>query len=286
LRQSELRDGEAVKRLYETIISSLELEDNYLIMLAYDCYDVPAFGKDGEELDDSTESFRYFVCAVCPIKTPKSKLEYVIHEGLFRAVDTKTVVGAPALGFMFPAFDDRTANIYKALYYTGSTADNYPAVADALFSSTLPMSADEQKATFDDVLEQTVAQTCNLRVVRSLYQQVGEMVAEHKESKEEEPLTLSRNDVHNMLEHGGVSEEKLQRFDEKFDDAFGKDARLSPVNLVPSRSFEVRTPDVVIKVNPERSDLVRTRVIDGVKYIMICADEDIEVNGVSIHIEE
>ena len=41
-----------------------------------------------------------------------------------------------------------------------------------------------------------------------------------------------------------------------------------------------------IKVNPERSDLIETRIIGGVKYILICADEDVEVNGVSIHIDE
>jgi hypothetical protein len=39
-------------------------------------------------------------------------------------------------------------------------------------------------------------------------------------------------------------------------------------------------------VEPDRLDLVQTRVIDGVKYIMICADEDVEVNGVNIHIRE
>ena len=41
-----------------------------------------------------------------------------------------------------------------------------------------------------------------------------------------------------------------------------------------------------IKVAPDRSDLIETRVIGGVKYIMICADEDVEVNGVSIHIKD
>ena len=43
---------------------------------------------------------------------------------------------------------------------------------------------------------------------------------------------------------------------------------------------------MTIKVNPERSDLIETRVIGGVKYILICADESVEVNGVSINIKE
>jgi hypothetical protein len=43
---------------------------------------------------------------------------------------------------------------------------------------------------------------------------------------------------------------------------------------------------VVIKVDPARSDLVETRIIGGVKYILICADENVEVNGVNIHIAD
>ena len=59
---------------------------------------------------------------------------------------------------------------------------------------------------------------------------------------------------------------------------------VSPRNLIDARRFEVRTPDVVIKVNPERADLIQTRVIGGIKYIMISAEEAVEVNGVSVHI--
>ena len=57
-------------------------------------------------------------------------------------------------------------------------------------------------------------------------------------------------------------------------------------NIIDNRRFEISTPDVSIKVNPERSDLIQTRIIGGVKYIMICADENVEVNGVPISIEE
>ena len=32
--------------------------------------------------------------------------------------------------------------------------------------------------------------------------------------------------------------------------------------------------------------MIETRVIGGVKYIMIPAEEEVEVNGVTIHIEE
>ena len=55
---------------------------------------------------------------------------------------------------------------------------------------------------------------------------------------------------------------------------------------IDNKHFEIKTPDVVIKVDPARSDLIETRIIGGIKYIMICADEDVEVNGVSITIKD
>ena len=50
------------------------------------------------------------------------------------------------------------------------------------------------------------------------------------------------------------------------------------------RQFRLETPDVSIRVNPERRDLIETRIIDGTRYILIRADEGVEVNGVSIQI--
>ena len=67
---------------------------------------------------------------------------------------------------------------------------------------------------------------------------------------------------------------------------FGHDAQLHPTNIINHRKVEIKTPDVSITVNPERSDLIETRVIDGVKYILICADDNVEVNGVNIQIRE
>jgi len=76
----------------------------------------------------------------------------------------------------------------------------------------------------------------------------------------------------------------VSTFDEKFDAEFGADVKISPQNIIDTKKFEVRAPDVTIQVNPERSDLLETRMINGSKYILIRVDADVEVNGVNIHI--
>ena len=87
------------------------------------------------------------------------------------------------------------------------------------------------------------------------------------------------------MKSSGVPEKQIAKFSVAYDEAFGFEAQLHPTNIIDNK-ITITTPDVSIKVNPERSDLIETRIIGGVKYILICADENVEVNGVNIHIKD
>lgn len=284
LRESGLENDDAVREFYGRAIRALDLEGNYLILLACDKYDVPGYAKDGEKLEDASEVFSYFLCGVCPIKLTKPALGYYAGENTFRNTKSDWLVSPPELGFMFPAFDDRSANIYNALYYTRDIAENHPGFVDAVFHTPTPMPAAAQKEAFQSILGDTVGEDCSLEVVQTIHGQLAEMIADHKANKEEEPPVVSKKAVQGMLESCGVAQERVTAFTEKYDAEFGADTAISPHNLVDTRHLEVRTPDVTIQVNPERGDLIETRVIDGARYILIRADEGVEVNGVNITI--
>ena len=281
LRSSELRDNDAVHALYEKILPSIEMDGNYLIMLAYDSYDVFSKSASGED-GDSSESFSYILCAVCPIKSSKYSLTYYIHENRIRNVCEDAVISAPEFGFMFTTFDDRKTNIYNALYYTKSVSEKREGFINAVFNTELPMPAAEQKETFNSLLAET---ECSFDVVESVHAELSAMIDNHKESREEEPLTVSKTTVKDILRASGVAEDKLEVFEKKFDESFGENAELSPQNIIDRNKFDLRTADATIKVDPERSEIVETRVIDGTKYILIRADSDVEVNGVNIRIK-
>ena len=286
LRKSGLSDDEAVKEFYEKVRSSVVLEGAYLILLANDTYDIPSFSKDGEKEEESTEVFSYFVCAICPVKLTKAALGYHAHEKKFCNIRPDWAVGVPELGFMFPAFDDRTANIYKSLYYTRNVSDSQDVFVQTLFGTeTPPMPAAEQKETFQSILSESIGEDCNMNIVKAVHTEIAEMLEEHKNSKNPDPLTLKKENIKDVLTSCSVSEEKIQSFEERFDEVFGEDSEISAVNLA-SKQIEVQTADVSIKVNGERGDLIRTRIIDGVKYILIRADDSVEVNGVKISINK
>ena len=288
LRETALSDGETVRAFYQKIIDSLEIKGNYMILLAHDSYDVFSYRKDGKGKDDeAVEVFRYILCAICPVNTAKPTLSYYVRENCFRDVVADSVISPPAMGFMFPAFDGRTTNIYGALYYSRATDDSHQELVDAIFrTGKLPMPAAEQKETFRALLSDAVGEACSLPLVRSVHAQINLAMEEHKASKDPEPLAVDKYAIRDMLSFSGVSEERIETFEQKFDASFGAGATLSPRNLVDSRKFELKTPDVLIKVNPARADLVETRVIDGVRYVLVRADQGVEVNGVDVHIAE
>ncbi len=285
LRNSALRDEEAVSAFYQRVIQSLDLEGNYLILLVQDDYDVPYRSKDGERQDDaSSEVFRYILCSICPVKQTKEALSYYVYENAFHSISADWVVSAPEMGFLFPSFDERSTNLYDALYYCKDTSQTHPDFVEAVFHAPAPMPAAEQMETFQTLLEDTLSDECRYQVVQSVHGQLREMIEEHKANKVEDPLVVDKGTVRRVLEHSGVSEEHVEAFEERYDDAFGADADLSPRNLVDTKQLEITTPDVTIKVSPDRGDLVETRLIDGARYILIRAEEGVAVNGVPIQI--
>lgn len=284
LRKSGLADENLRKAFYEKVISAVALSDSYLILLGCDSYDVPFKSKDDTVQEDaSTEVYTYLQCAICPVKQSKSNLRYEAESKEFQDGGLAQVASAPELGFLFPAFDGRATNIYNALFYTRSPKLSHADFVQTLFCVQAPTPAAEQKKSFEALLSTTLEETCSLEVVQGVQDNLRQTIALHKEAHTAETLLVDKEQVKAVLAECGVPEKNVAKFSVDYDSTFGFEARLHPKNII-DKKLLIQTPDVTIQVNPDRSDLIETRVIDGVKYILICADENVEVNGVPIHI--
>lgn len=287
LRESALEDPEVVTAFFEKTAASLTMEGNYLILLARDVYDVPYRAKDGEQLEDASEEvFSYLLCGICPVKTTKPALGYYLSDNEFRTCDIDWLVAPPEAGFLFPAFDDRSSNIYNALYYSRNTGEIHPELIEGLFNVEPPMPAAVQKEAFQEILSETLSEECSYDVIQGVDEQLREMVAEHKANHVEEPLQVSRQAVVGILEDCGVSEERVEAFDGRYREVFGEEEGLSPRNLVDSTRVTLTTPGISVQVKPECSRLVETKYIDGAKYILIRVEEGVEVNGIPVKFQK
>ncbi len=287
LRRSTLQDEGLRLSFYRKVIESLDLDTAYLILLGCDSYDVPFKNNDGDgDSGRSEETYTFLLCAICPVKQTKATLHYVPENKEFHDGGITNVVSAPELGFLFPAFDNRATNIYNALYYTHSSKESHENFVSGIFNTEIPKPAAEQKKSFEALLGNSLKEECSLDVVQTVHNEICQRIELHKESRVADPLLVNKEEVKEVLSSCGVSEPHIAKFSVEFDEVFGYETELHPKNIIDNRRFEIKTPDVSIKVAPERADLIETRIIGGVKYILICADENVEVNGVSIHIDD
>lgn len=94
---------------------------------------------------------------------------------------------------------------------------------------------------------------------------------------------FNKNEVKTIFASSGVANDRMEFFDQCFDAMAGEDTSLMMTNVYNPRSFEVKTPDVVIKVNSERTDLVNTKLIDGRQCLVIELYGTVEVNGIAVN---
>lgn len=287
LRQSHLRDEDMRELFYKRVIESLDFgDDSYVILLASDSYDIPFKGRDDELWEEgSNEVFDYIICCICPVKDARASLRYFAEEQNFRGASSGHVLGNPELGFMFPSFDDRSTNIYNALYYSRGLVDIHHEFIDGIFHiEKSPMSAGAQQHAFTDVLCESLGEDCSLDVVKAVHGQIRQQLLVHKESKDPEVPELFVEDLDDVLKHSGVPEEKVEVFNEACRKEFGDQSILNPINVMESKKFEMKTPEVKITVDPEYTYLITTQEIDGSQYLLIPTGEGVTVNGIDISV--
>ena len=249
--------------------------------MVHDVYDVPGRASDGIDMDDaSDEVYEYILACICPVNLSKPGLSYNAEENTFQNRIRDWVVSLPETGFLFPAFNDRGADIHSLLYYSKNAEELNENFVEQLMGCPLPLSAGGQKETFLALVEETLGETCDIEMVKNIHEKLTEMVEERKEDPN--PLVLDKNEVKTLFASSGVSNEKLEEFDKHYDETAGEKTSLLVNNVFNSRTFEVKAPDVIVKINPERTDLVETKMINGKQCLVIELGGNVEVNGIAV----
>lgn len=281
LRESKLKDDALLAEYYDRIIASYEYVGNYLILVVHDVYDVPGKTSDGIDMEDaSDEVYEYLLTCICPVELSKPGLSYNAEENTFQNRIRDWVVSLPETGFLFPAFNDRSSDIHSVLYYSKDSEELKDGFVGELLGCPLPLSAGDQKETFHTLIEETLGEDCDIEVVKNIHDRLTELAEAHKE--EPEPLVLEKAQVKTLLADSGVSNTRLAEFERHYDETAGENTSLLANNVMSTKTFEVKTPDVVIRVNPERTDLIETRSINGRECLVIELDGNVVVNGITV----
>ena len=289
LRTSHLSNETMRKILFQRIIDNVDMGDvGYVILLASDSYDVPyKNGGSDEWSEESTDQFEYFICCLCPVKDPKGALRYLAEEQNFRAASTGSILGAPQMGFMFPTFDDRMTNIYRALYYTRSSADVHQDFLKAVFNlDKLPMAANTQKNAFDSALADSLGDECSMDVVKALHSRIGERLDVLKGTGADDAPEIHINELEEILMKSGTSDEAIEKFHDTCKNYFEGEEFFNPENLINRKQFKLETAEMNVSIDPEHAFGIKTEIIDGRQYLMIPISEGLTVNGVDVKVSD
>ena len=283
LRDSGLKDDRLLDEFYDRIINNYSYVGNYLIILINQVYDIPTVTTDNIEMDDaSDEVYSYILCSICHVNLSKPGLGYDEEDNNFHDKKQNHMVDVPDVGFLFPAFNKRSADEDMTMFYTKDVSEFEDGLIDCLLDCVAPLPAKQQKETFTSLVSEAVGEEADLQVVKNIHANL-EQIIEEKKQESPAPVMLDKNEMKNLLEKSGVKEERLENFEEHFEMAAGEHGKLVASNVSSGKKFEVKTPDVVIKINSDKTDIVSTQVIDGRQCLVIQIDERLEVNGISVN---
>ena len=281
LRDSGLKDEEKLEKFFDLIIANYPSSDKYYIVAIHGNYDVPGKGKDGETLEDASDViYEYILCAICPVKLSKAALGYDSDANRIGERVRDWVVEAPDKAFLFPAFNDRGPDIHSLLYYTKKAEELYPDFVEAVFGTVSPPSPVAQTETFNSLITETLKDEVSLEIVQRVQENIAEVIELNKEIPA--PVELTSYEVKELLGKSGVESEKLEHFEDTFNEVAGEKATIIANNLPVVKQLSIKAPDIEIKVKPESASLVKHKMVDGVLSIVIPVGEGVEVNGITV----
>ena len=282
LRDSELKDDALLEEFYDKVIDNYDYGENYYIILIHCAYDIPAKSTDGNEMFDASDYVYSFIqCTVCPVKLTKPGLSYQPPTNTIENSTRNWMVGSPDLGFLFPAFNDRNMDLHSLLYYSKSPEKLSTRLVDEVLGCTIPLSAKSQKETFQAIVEEALGENCDFENVKNIHESLNEMLEEHRDNPE--PLILDKHQVKRLLENNGADPDKLRELDTIYPtDEKSRETSFVVTNVVSTRGFEIKTPDVSIKVAPDKAYLVQTKMVEGRACIVIEVNENVEINGITV----
>lgn len=286
LRRSELDNDDLLERLYDKIISTYSFSGNYYITLINSSYDIPSMAGDGSQLDASTDTYSFVLCAICPVTLTKPALAYNKNNNNIEDKIRDWEVQAPLHGILFPAFNDRNTDIHSVLYFSKKDKDLQPGFVNEMLGIEIAMPASLQKEAFKNIIESTLDTKYSYVIHSELQKKISEQQFTAESNNETNAISFTKKELKQLLSKCGASESDLNNFDSNYDREMGqyKEYSLKAENIIDTSKSVIKTANISINVKSDSKDLVSVKTIDGKKCIIIEATNDVLINGVATNL--
>ncbi len=265
----------------DSIIENYTFDENYLLVIGHGLYSAPTKASDGAILEDESSDYEFMVAAICPVHSTKAGLTLDTKTGRMISSTQIQIVEKPVNGFLYPAFNDRASDRHSLLWFSKKPEEQHDELIELLTGSAAPVSSTEQQNVFERILSEVTDDDADFEVIKNLHDNLLTMTEEAKYNSEDKKL--EKEDIKEILKEAGVEDEKLEDFDHVYERASGdKEITFVPQNLMTVDKFNVKAPDVDIKIKSDKTSLVQKKRIDGKNCLVVALEGGIRLNGILV----
>ncbi|MBW6411352.1 DUF4317 domain-containing protein [Clostridium weizhouense] len=292
LKKSQLKDDVLLEDFYNSIIDAYDYTGNFLILVFHDAYDVITKTKDNAKIDESEEVYEYILCALCPVSLSEPGLRYFEEEKKIKARIRDWVVNAPTLGFVFPAFIDRSSDVNSVMYYTKNAKDPHPELMENALGCSSKQTATIQKEAFQTIIKDSISDDEKKaeKIFMEIQENLNTMIDEYNEIYDDtdgEPIILKQKDIQNILTESGVPEEATTKIEKSYVENFGEDLPLAE-HLIDSKILKASAQRKKEEHLAKQVEILQSRLEEVKQEVAVDNETDLstELNDDNMILEE
>ena len=288
-----LEDDNLILNYVKFLKDTLNLDKEYAICLAYCTYNIPNKDINGDRIQDDefTDTHDFILVSLCNVELSNIGLYYNTLDKVIEHKDNKDkTISYPFAGFTFPTFSERTTDINSVLVYNKKPKEPLITLIQNVLGCDYIMDPEQEKDKFNSLITKIITKSndSNISIDYSTTKKIYDDISNTIENNilETEITTLTSNDIKSILKRSGVSDDKLDNFEDIYKQEIGnKDIKLRATNLIDSTKLDIKSPSISIKVKPDKTDKIQPTIIDGKRYLMVEMDENVEINGLKVNVK-
>lgn len=288
LLYNTLKHPSSKRALIERIAENVKYNTDYIITLIYAKYLKPVkkndVSDDIDEVLNTSYSFDFIMCTINELTPPKRCLRFDFEEKEIlpnSILDLTINLSSPLDGFMFPAFNDNSADVNRVIYSTKKANCPNLEFVEKVLDSQIEMTADEEKQKFGNLIKTAIGETVNVDTIHNIYEEINKRIEGVEGS---EIPALDKNEIKRILENCGV--EEVDKLDKHFEEIVGRDKYgFKATSILPSyttKSIKINNPIANIAISPKELNNVKQIIRNGKKCLVIELEDDLFIDGFKI----
>lgn len=276
LVKEKFQDDELVENFVNRVAQNIDYTPSFAIISAHCTYTVRVKNKNNDFNEDNTLDYNFMLTAFCQAELSDMGLVFSQDE-LSKKDNTEFVVSKSANdGFLYPTFSDRSPDVNAIMYYTKTYKKPNLSIIEDILGCEFIMSAQSEKAEFQNILKTVVGDDLNYNVITSVNDKIKEIIDFNK--NDTETTTIDKSRLKNILHEVGVDNEKLLALDTVYETSMDKNS-FTASNIVDTKTV-ISTPEITVNISQEGVQKIHTGNINGRRCIVIDVDDpSVEING-------